>query len=208
MSAGDTGPDALWTHENQTPSVESYFDAHQGEFYVEGVKSAYPYRGFEWEHEFEELENIDPSEGYHRFEGRGSGCWVLCEDEIENSLTADLLAAADLLGGAGEAGGIHGPPGGFGIDQQGVWVGLLDGGVGVEVHIGQDEYTNAPEGWQRTTIRGALALRCLLQFLGFDWINGKLESEVAIPEQEEVKKLVEDLLTTNDSKSNQTHNEI
>jgi hypothetical protein len=187
-------PARLWTQDDPTPGVEAYFGAHQGEFYVEGIKSAYPYRGSKWWKDFEELETINPDEGYHRFEGRGAGSWTLCDDEIENGLTADLLAAANLLGGSGEAGGTHGPAGGYGVDTGEVWVGLLDGGVGVGVHVGQDESTNEPEGWQRTTIRGPRAFRCLLELLGFDFISEKLTGEPVTPSHQEIINMVTDLL--------------
>ena len=193
-TADNQRPDTLWKYREPTQSVEAYFDAHRGEFRLRGMKSLYPYQGNAWKN-FRELPEINPYEGYHRFAGRGEGCWELIRDNIRNNRTADLLAAADLLTGKGESAGITGPPRGFGVDQRGIWVGLLDGGVGVEVHVDQDEETNRPDGWQRTTIRGPRAFRCLLELLGFDWINEKLTGEESSPTRGDIMEEVNRLLT-------------
>ena len=187
----------LWLRKDLPRSVDRYFDAHQGEFSLGRIKSQYPYNGSAWK-KFRELPEINTYEGYHRFEEVGnSGCWEPIHDKIRNNRTADLLAAADLLRGRSEAAGTHGQPGGIGLDTGEVWAGLLDGGVGVEVHVGQDEYTNAPEGWQRTTIRGPLVFRCLLELLGFDWIEKKITGEETAPSHAEVRKLVKERLVQN-----------
>lgn len=157
------------------------------------MESRYPYYGSPWK-QFRELPQIDPYEGYHRFAGRGDGCWELIRDKIRNDRTADLLAAAERLLGDPNQAVAYGPHGGIGIDQGEVWVGFLDGGVGVEVHIGEDEETNRPQGWQRTTIRGPRALRCLLGLLGFNWIEGTLTGEDGPPDREEVIREVSERL--------------
>jgi hypothetical protein len=193
MSVPMQRPGTLWTHKDAPRSVEGYFSSHQGEFSFGRMKSLYPYNGSAW-NKFRELLEINPYEGYHRFEGKGEGCWELVHDKIRNGRTADLLAAAELLSGETKRSGTSGPPRGIGIDQGEVWVGLLDGGVGVEVQVGQDEETNRAEGWQRTTIRGPLAFRCLLEVLGFDWINRKLPGEEVRPSHKEISNLVDDIL--------------
>lgn len=178
-------PDTLWSRQDLPTSIDAYFDAHQGEFSLSRVKSRFPYAGNPWK-QFRELTEINPYDGYHRFKNKGAGCWELVRDKIRNAVTTDLLAAADILSGETSRLGINGQPGGIGIDQNEVWVGFLDGGVGVEVQIGQDEYTNRPEGWQRTTIRGPRAFRCMLELLGFDWIVENLTGEATAPQRAEV----------------------
>ncbi|MDA7649421.1 hypothetical protein N8580_03705 [Akkermansiaceae bacterium] len=158
------------------------------------MKSGYPYSGRPWER-FQELPEVNPYEGFGRFVGAGEGCWELIHDKIRNNCTADLLAAGQLLKGKTSRSGSHGSPGGIGLDEQSVWISFFDGGVGVEVQIGEDELTNRPEGWQRTTIRGALAFRCLLTLLGFDWIEEKLTGEDTPPSRQKVKEIVEERLT-------------
>ena len=189
MSDSMQRPETLWTHKDAPRSVEGYFSAHQGEFSLGRMKSLYPYKGSAWK-KFRELPKINPNEGYHRFVEKGEGCWEPIHHKIRSNGTADLLAAAELLTGACEASGTHGSPGGIGVDEGSVWVDLLDGGVGVEVQVGQDEYSNKPEGYQRTTIRGPLAFRCLLELLGFDWINEMITGEKEPPRHEGVFKLV------------------
>lgn len=173
-------PGHLWRRNELPRSVRAYFDAHRGEFSLSRVISKYPYSGNPWV-KFRELTEINRYAGFHRFEGRGAGCWELVHDKIRNPRTTDLLAAAELLMGDMTRSATSGLPGGIGVDTRQVWVECLDGGVGVEVQIGEDEYTNRPEGWQRTTIRGPLAFRCLLELLGFDWIDGKLTGEEGLP---------------------------
>ena len=189
MNESEKHPETLWSPKELPVSVDAYFSAHRGEFSLRHVKSKYPYGSDAWK-KLRALPEINPYEGYHRFEGRGEGCWEPVRDKIRNPLTADLLATAELVSGKTRRTGTHGAPGGIGIDQSEVWVGFLDGGVGVEVHIGEDEETNRPEGWQRTTIRGPLAFRCLVEFLGFDWISEPLANEDAVPSQEDVRRLI------------------
>jgi hypothetical protein len=158
------------------------------------MKSRFPYSG-DAVRSFRELREINPYEGYHRFaKGAAEGCWTLIKDKIRNNLTADLLAAAEVLFGQVATNATYGPAGGYGVDTGEVWVGLLDGGVGVEVHVGQDDETGRPEGWQRTTIRGPKTYRCLLELLGFNFINEKLTGESLTPSHREIIDMVIDLL--------------
>ena len=190
----DHRPETLWTLESPTPSVARYLDAHRGEFDTESVESEYPYAG-PTSGRFRQLKTIDPYEGYERFEGLGVGCWTLKSDGILNSLTADLLAAADLMGGKSSSDSVSAFPGGIGIDTSKVWVSLLDGGVGVDVHLSEHEITNRVSGRQRTTIRGPKAYRALLEFLGFSWSNRKLFGELKAPNHGEVSSQVDKMIT-------------
>lgn len=188
-------PKVLWTHTAPIRGVERYLSAHRGEFRLRGMKSRFPYSG-DAVRAFRELHEINPYEGYHRFaKGASEGCWMLIKDKIRNNLTADLLAAAEALSGPVATNATYGPAGGHGVDTGEVWVSLLDGGVGVEVHVGQDDETGRPEGWQRTTIRGPKAYRCLLELLGFNFISEKLTGESLTPSHREIIDMVTDLLT-------------
>ena len=188
-------PKVLWTHTAPTRGVERYLSAHRGEFRLRGMKSRFPYSG-DAVRAFWELHEINPYEGYHRFaKGASEGCWMLIKDKIRNNLTADLLAAAEALSGAVATNATYGPAGGYGVDTGEVWVSLLDGGVGVEVQVGEDDETGRPEGWQRTTIRGPKAYRCLLELLGFNFISEKLTGESLTPSHREIIDMVTDLLT-------------
>lgn len=137
---------------------------------------------------------MDKYEASQRFEGKGPGCWTMRADRELNDLTADLLAAADALGGKLEKESSSSSPGGIGVDSGTVWVAFLDGGVGVEVVLCEDEYTNRVKALQRTTIRGPRAYRALLELLGFDWINRRLTGETTTPSHRELIQLVNDLL--------------
>jgi hypothetical protein len=157
------------------------------------MESNYPYHG-PASSSFRRLTRVDPRETYDRFEAFGIGCWTLRRDKILNDLTADLLAAADFLRGAMKSNASSAGPGGMGVDSSKVWVSFLDGGVGVEVQLYEHERTNRVSGTQRTTIRGAKAYRALLEVLGFDWINRKLEGEAEKPARDEIAQLVENSL--------------
>jgi hypothetical protein len=186
-------PTTLWLHEAPTISVDRYIDAHRGEFSTNRMVSRYPYHGPP-SALFRRLTRIPAHEAYDRFEAHGMGCWTLKRDGILNDLTADLLAAADFLRGKVQADGSCSGPGGIGLDSSKVWVAFLDGGIGVEVQLYEHQSTNRVSGTQRTTIRGAKAYRALLELLGFDWINRKLEGEVKKPDRAEIAQLVEDAI--------------
>jgi hypothetical protein len=187
-------PTTLWLHEAPSPSVDKYIDAHRGEFNTDWIESGYPYVGPAASC-FRRLTKINPCEVYDRFEGQGIGCWTLKRDKILNELTADLLAAGDFLKGKMKTDSVSSAPGGIGAESSKVWVSFLDGGVGVEVLLCEHERTNRVQGTQRTTIRGPKAYRALLELLGFDWINRKLEGEAIKPDRAEILQLVEHALT-------------
>lgn len=186
-------PDSLWTHESPTPSVEQYLSLHRGEFDTDLIESGFPYSG-KASGSFRRF--IPESEWtyFDMFKGCGEGCWVLRRDGILNDLSADLLAAADYLKGSSSSSSISGMPGGIGVESGKVWVALLDGGVGVELQVGEDEYTNRVSGSQRTTIRGPMAYRVLLEFLDFDYTPRKLYCESVRVSQSEVRATIDKLL--------------
>ena len=193
MSAQPVRPDTLWTQKSPTPSVDQYIDLHFGEFPTDFIESSYPYSG-EATDSFRRCSAKDGRKGFDMFPGLGEGCWVPRRDAILNGLTADLLAAADLLQGSASASRASAMPCGIGMDSGRVWVTLLDGGVGVELHVSEHEYTNRLSGHQRTTIRGAMAYRVLLEFLGFDCPPRKLYCEPAPTSQSEVNATIDKLL--------------
>jgi hypothetical protein len=184
----------LWRREFLLTSVQSYLAAFKGEFDTTGIDSGFPYRQRQASMDFRRITRMNAWEASERFEDKGKGCWGLHDDDIVNGITADLLAAAELLGGRIENRRLSGSPGGIGCDTTALWISLLDGGVGVFVSLGQDEETNEMEAHQRTTIRGARAYRALLELLGYAWISRQLEDEVVKPSHEEVQRWVQDLL--------------
>jgi hypothetical protein len=187
-------PTAIWSRHGMLAGVSKYFDAHRGEFSTSRIRSRYPYTGNAWS-VFTELARTNPNDGYHYFDKMpGVGCWALIQDKIRNSQTADVLAAAEALSGQCATNDTYGPARGYGVDTSEVWIPLLDGGAGVEVHVGQDEETNKPLGWQRTTIRGPRAFRAIVELLGFDWIGQTLTGEKTVPIQSEISELVDTLL--------------
>jgi hypothetical protein len=186
-------PKILWRQENATPSIYAYFDAIGGEFDTDYIASCYPYSGPAGK-VFRPPAKDDAGRSY-RFEGKGTGVWVLVKDHFLNDTTADLLAAADYLGGDIEYHEQGAGPGGIGAEWGSVWVPLLDGGIGVQTLATEDQYTNEMTGGQFTTIRGPRAFRALCEFLGFNWTQRKLAGEDKMPKRGEIVKLVADLLS-------------
>jgi hypothetical protein len=172
--------------------VRRYFSLHRGEFDTDCIESGFPYCG-KASVRFRRFKSESEWSPFDLFKGRGEGCWVPRGDAILNNLSADLLAAADLLNGQSASSLVSGMPGGIGIESGKVWVALLDGGVGVELHVSEHERTNRVSGSQRTTIRGPLAYRVLLEFLGFDYSPRKLYCESKSPSREEVREAIERL---------------
>ena len=190
-------PETLWAQSSLTPSVGKYIKAFGGEFNTEFMESEFPYSGRP-SNAFRRITRPDPSEHGERFEDRGHGCWALKRDHILNPLTADLLAAADAMGGTPETDSAstfrsH-------VERGKVWVSFLDGGVGVAVMLSEHETTNRVHASQRTTIRGPRAYRTLLELLGFDWIKRRLQCESATPCHEEIREQVAKLLKGGSSK--------
>ncbi len=63
----------------------------------------------------------------------------------------------------------------------------LDGGVGTEVRLWENERTNMMHGRQRTTVRGATAFRTCLELLGFEPPRSKLLGETRVPKRQEIR---------------------
>lgn len=187
----------LWRRESLLTSVQSYLAAFKSEFDTTVIDSGFPYRQRHAAMDFRRITKMNAWEASERFEDKEKGCWGLDDDDIVNGITADLLAAAELLGGRIENRRLSGSPCGIGCDTTALWISLLDGGVGVLVSLGQDEETNEMEAHQRTTIRGARAYRALLELLGYAWIPGQLEDEDVKPSHEEVQRWVQNLLGSN-----------
>ena len=190
---GHRRPIELWNRDNIPRSINEYLYSFRGEFSDEAVESDYPYNGVSTTF-FRQLLKIQPNNHFHRFQGiaNGIGCWTLRTNHILNNLTADLLAAAELLGGTFKTHSSSSSPGGIGADSSDIWVSLLDGGIGVEVLAWEHETTNRVHASQATTIRGSKAYRALLELLGLKWINRKLPGEDVIPSHKEYIKLVDD----------------
>jgi len=190
-------PKALWTPINTTPSVNRYLNYYGNEFATDFIKPNYPYEG-PASKTFRKISNLDYSRDWERrLEEMGNGCWAVRRDEMLNPLTADLLAAADLLGGVQHRNSSSAAYGGMGVDESIQCVYLLDGGVGVVIRFYEDDRTNSVEASEQTTIRGPRTYRVLTELLGFDWINRKLPEEDKRPTHEEIQEQVRSLLLKN-----------
>ena len=173
----------LWSRSSPPDCVVQYQNCFDGEFDVSALASDFPYAGSS-SVRFRAASKESDRSGFDGFQGRGIGCWRLVREGIINNLTADLLAAAFCLNGKTYS--EKSPSGMFHASGNDLWVELLDGGIGVEVLIGEDERTNRVYARQRTTIRGAKCFRALLMYLGFDWVGRKLPGEILAPRREEV----------------------
>jgi hypothetical protein len=182
----------LWDATDRPVSVKKYLSA-QWELDPSYMQSAYPYAG-PVNLSFRRTNAKDRQ----RYLDEGGAplvpTWCLRRDRVCNELTADLLAAAERLGGVVHARRDAGLPGGIGAEGGVVWVELLDGGVGVVTSLVESEYTNRVSGRQRTVITGPMAFRALLEVLGFDQPLRKLAGEAKAPVHEETVELVRGLL--------------
>ena len=196
MSSTYERPDMLWSEESIPESVDEYIASYMGEFDTDMIQSGYPdfYLG-KASNAFRRVTKVDYADKELRFVGRGRGCWTLRRDHPLNDLTADLLAAAEALGGTLEWRENGSSAGSFGADSSRMWISLLDGGVGASVVVWQHQNTNRLHVQHRTTVRGPRAYRVLLELLGYDWINRKLCGERRRPTQEEIIEQVNELLT-------------
>lgn len=180
---------APWNTQNPPEAVSCYTNPFELEFSVEDLCSEVPYRGpVSGKFRRSATSELDRS-GFHRFTNRHpTVIWEPRSHQIINPLTADLLAAAEALGGELHRRGS--PAGPFGIHASGtdVWIGLCDGGVGVEVNVWESETTNRVFARQRTTIHGAAAFRMLTRALGFDHMPRKLHGENARPDLEAIDR--------------------
>ena len=63
-----------------------------------------------------------------------------------------------------------------------MWIALLDGGVGVEVHLCEHPTTNRVQAAQRTTVHGNAAFRAVTRAMGFDHHARRLPGEALLPD--------------------------
>ncbi len=181
-------PKFLWRDKSIPKSVHSYIDAFSGEidFYSD---SAYPYQG----PPSKRFKQIKPKlvDNAPASNEQPIGKWALKSDRAPNSLTADLLAAAEALGGKPDAGGLSSMGA---ADSNWLQIQLVDGGVFVHVTLSEHPTTNRVSANQRTRVRGSRCYRLLLELLGFDQPPIKLPGEVTVPKIEEIVDQVSDLL--------------
>lgn len=156
-------------------AVRTYFRMHRGELVLVDFQnerdawmdSPHPRDGQLLAEDFRRVSEKKATLSQH-FPGRGQGCWTLAYDYPGSWSTALVLAVGSALGGKAERTGTSGMPGGIGVDRGELWVSFLDGGVGVRLDLGQDEWTNQIEGFQTTTIRGPAALAAVFDALRFE----------------------------------------
>ncbi|MDC0299724.1 hypothetical protein OAM00_02970 [Verrucomicrobia bacterium] len=175
-------------------SVSDYLDAFDGEFDDSVVESDYPYRGsasnvFQYRKEM-----VSESSPLNKI----CNCWVLKDEYALNSLTADILAAAELMGGVQTHEFSPESPAGVHSNLCRIEIALLDGGVDLVLKLWEDEATNKMQAEQRTTIRGTRAFCALLDFLGFDWLNDDALREVDSPTKDEINMQVGVLIKSGD----------
>lgn len=190
--------EAAWSLNSISPGVDAYFSILRRVQKTDHIKSRYPNCGKAYE-DFRLVTKMSDWEARNSFEGKCHGCWTLRMDpwwrNSREEDTADLLAAAEALGGQlAEKLPLCHPDGSGVVDIRRVWVALLDGGVGASVELYQDESTNQIQARQRTTIIGPTVYRALLELLGFDWINRKLPGEEVKPSHQEISDLVDNIL--------------
>jgi hypothetical protein len=181
----------LWNATDRPVSVKKYLSA-QWELDPGDLESAYPYAG-PVNRSFRRTNAKDRQRYLEEGGAPLVPTWCLRRDHVCNELTADLLAAAEHLGGVVHARRDAGLPGGIGAEGGVVWVELLDGGVGVVTSLVESEYTNRVSGRQRTVITGPIAFRALLEVLGFDQPLRKLAGEAKAPRHEQVVEMVRGL---------------
>ena len=97
-------------------SVQSYLAAFKSEFDTTVIDSGFPYRQRHASMDFRRITKMNAWEVSERFEDKGKGCWGFDDDDIVNEITADLLAAVELLGGRIQNRRLSGSPGGIGCD--------------------------------------------------------------------------------------------
>ena len=181
-------PKYLWQHGSIPQSIESYGAAFSGEidFFID---SGYPYQG-PASRRFKQIKS-KPTESGQTPSDEPLGEWALKNDRAPNSLTADLLAAAEALGGNTDLGGISCLGG---ADSSWLRMELLDGEVYVEVSLSEHPNTNRVRADQTTKLRGSRCYRVMLELLGFDQPPIKLPGEQAVPKIEDIAEEVSELL--------------
>ena len=165
-----------WWPMQENSVTQAYIDAHY-EFDFVDIHTGRPYTGIAWSHEFCSIPHSD--------------AWRLRHDQIGNGLTADLIATAELLALPHHDKSSGGFPGGATGEGMSAWLPFLDGGVFVDFSQYEHEYTNTVHASQITVVHGALALRYLLDFLGFEPPKSRLKGEKCISEFQHILSLLE-----------------
>jgi hypothetical protein len=196
MNANQNQSIKLWTKESPTPSVKQYIDGTSAEFPYFSFESLFPYQGLA-SSKFRFIRDVKEQFPYFRFSFKHAGGWKLRRDRFQNNVTADILAAADLLGGKPKS---ESSAYMSGLEQDDIFIPLLDGGVTVYVRIVEHGVTCNLSGYQGTFIWGTQAYRALTTFLGFDWSPRRLSGEMQMPQARQVWDTVDGLLSTDHAK--------
>jgi hypothetical protein len=196
MNANQNQSIKLWTKESPTPSVKQYIDGTSAEFPYFLFESAFPYQGLA-SSEFRFIRDVKKQFPYFRFSFNHTGGWKLRRDRFQNNVTADVLAAADFLGGKMKSDSFAYMSG---LEGDDIFIPLLDGGVTAYVRIVEHGVTNNLSGYQGTFIWGTLAYRALTAFLGFEWSPRRLTGEERVPQMKQVWDVVDGLLATDHAK--------
>lgn len=178
--------DPLWTPDDPPPGVRAYIRAHY-EFDWNLISSDYPYEGVRWSDRFKSSPRCDRYGIPKPTLGHG---WRPRRDHILNNLTADLIAAAELLGVGAEIETAGGWPGGLGAEGVVVSIPLLDGELSVAFTMSEHQTTNRVHAWQVTLVTGPLALRALVELLGFSPPGRRLRGEARAPGQKSIAEEV------------------
>jgi hypothetical protein len=180
--------EVLWEHDNLSGGIEAYINAHW-EFDPGLIESGYPYNGVKWSNLFESTPKLDQ---WGVPDATLGSAWKPQYDGIHNGLTADLIAAAEILSEGGEIERSSAMPGGIGAGGPTIQIPFLDGGLFVKFKQWEDDITNEFRASQTTLIEGALAFRVILELLGFEGPRGILENEKEHPDAGEVRRIVSD----------------
>jgi hypothetical protein len=185
-------PQTLWDPERPPVAVEKYYNTFQGETMPWCTETFYPYAGTA-----SVLFRRARPEEYERFNQRmhlfGEDTWTLECYARRDDPTADLFAAAELLGAETSSRGSNSGPGG-GYYQGVAHFHLLDGLVFAAVDIQEDQWDNSLTFDQHILISGPWVYRAVLELLGFDTPRTLLPTERRRPSAAEVRELVDRLL--------------
>jgi hypothetical protein len=200
MKANEKQPVELWTIGAPSPSVKTYIDGIRSEFSLNySFKSSFPYSGLASK-KFRFVRDAKEQFFYFPFPFKNAGCWKLRQDGFQNNLTADVLAAVDLLGGNSKSNSFaYMAP--SGLEGDNIVIPLLDGGVTVYLRIVEHSVTNNVRGYQGTFIWGPHAYRVLTMFLGFDWSPRRLTGEERIPQPRQIWDVVDSLLASDHARA-------
>lgn len=185
-------PQTLWDPERPPFAVNKYYNTFQGETMPWCTETSYPYAG----PASVVFRRATPEE-YDDFNGSRvlftEGTWTIKNRSKLGDPTADLFAAAELLGARTTSKGeSSGPAGGF--SQGTAYSSLLDGLLFAAVDIQENQWTNKLTFHQDILIGGPWVYRALLELLGFDTPRYRLPTERRRPSAAEVSALVDRLL--------------